>query len=73
MSKQLVLKVYLRNAAGIEDRFEGFSEMGSVDGLWLCFDRNAHEQALHQPYVEVRIVSSAEIELNAIKWHSSDK
>jgi hypothetical protein len=70
--EQFFPKVFLRNEAGTEDAFESSVQMGSIDGLWLCFEPTSHQQPLHTPYLGVRIISPTDLELKAIKWHSSD-
>lgn len=67
---EFVPRVSLRGAAGSEDVSAAHIHMGSVDGEWLCFEARA---PLHAPYTAISISSPGELQLSAIKWHSSDK
>lgn len=64
--------VRLRNAVGIEDSFDVLGNLGGEGGLWLCF-HPAAGTATHSPYTEVVFVSPDEIQIEAIRWYSSDK
>ena len=64
--------VRLRNAVGIEDRFEVLGNLAGDGGEWLCF-HPASESVMHSPYTEVVIVSPVEVQIGAIRWYSSDK
>lgn len=66
-------EVHVRNADGIEDSLPDSGDLGTEDGIWLCFQPKGDNVQLHSPYTEVVILSPEPISIKSIKWHSSDK
>lgn len=70
--KEFSPSVAVVNSSGVEDVLPLVSDLGTVDGTWLCFNSSA-DQTLHPPFTSVAILSPEPISLKAVKWHSSDK